>query len=241
MTAPDRGRGRHARCPSDRRASTNPTGSSRRRRMANSSAEAVGRSSHWTSSTTSSTGPMRERSRRRVRKAVETAPRSSVASGSSRSSATAKARRWGGGKPPCRVIVTRVRAGPEAQRTTASTRDPRVRSGARRSIGFRRIDRRVQQGALPDTGASLDDESARPCMNIRDESLQRFELGLPSDDPLDAVRRGLVPPCSQQRNRLEPASGGHGHPKAVLAGRATRITFPATRRRSRWPNGEGGA
>ena len=30
---------------------------------------------------------------------------------------------------------TRLRAGPEARRTTASTRDPRVRTGARRSIG----------------------------------------------------------------------------------------------------------
>ena len=27
-------------------------------------------------------------------------------------------------------------------------------------------------------------------MSIRDEMLERLELGLPSDDPIDAVRRG---------------------------------------------------
>ena len=83
--------------PLDRSVRMSPTGSSRRRRMANVSAEAVGRSSHWTSSTTSITRPLRERSRRRVRKAADTAPLSSGASGSSRSSAMARARRWGPG------------------------------------------------------------------------------------------------------------------------------------------------
>ena len=146
----------------------------------------------------------------------------------------------GRGKPPCSVIVDAFQ-----QVTKPSERQPRfvVPGSAAKHLdrsAERGIDYRVQQGALADTGGPIDDESARPCVNIRDESLQRSELGLPSYDPFDAVRRGLMPPCSQQRNRLEPASGGHEHPQAVLAGRATRITFPATRRRSWWPNGEGG-
>ncbi len=83
--------------PSDRCVSTSPTGSTRSRRNAKASAAAVGRSSHWASSTTRRTRPVRERSRRSVRKAVETAPWSRGASGSSRSSATARARRCGAG------------------------------------------------------------------------------------------------------------------------------------------------
>ena len=103
--------------PSDRKATTSPTGSDRSRRTANVSAAAVGRSSHWASSTTSRTRPVRDRSRRRVRKAVETAPWSSGASGSSRSRATARARRCGAG------IVSAVSSYASSSRSRSPAKD----------------------------------------------------------------------------------------------------------------------
>ena len=100
----------------------------------------------------------------------ETAPRSRAASGSSRSSATARARRWGAGS----FLAVSSYACSSRSRNPANDsldRGPRATTEhADRSVP-RRIDHRVQQGALPDAGRPLDDEGAWPRMNTRDEPL----------------------------------------------------------------------
>ncbi len=121
----------------------------------------------------------------------------------------------GRGKPPSGVVIFVFQ-----QVTKARERQPgfvvagSAAEHADRTVP-RRIDRGVQQGAFPDTGGPVDDDSPRPRLNIRDESLQRFEFGLPSDDPLGAVSREMVPPCSQKRNRPAEtrASGDHDQPR----------------------------
>jgi hypothetical protein len=53
---------------------------------------------------------------------------------------------------------------------------------------------RIEERALPDAGYTLDDHGARPRSGIGNEPVERFQLGLASDDPARVECRRVLPP-----------------------------------------------